>query len=164
MVSSFLIKLYLEYSRNTRDRHRVSEVLTYLEACVEAINLLDTKSFKGEISNINEFTTLAADGIENVVAVLKELESGKLNHLDFVELNACPGGCVGGGGQPFRDGEEKAAERAKKLYGLDKINDLRFSHENPAIQKIYEDYFEKPLSHKSHELLHTDHEGWNMPK
>ena len=50
----------------------------------------------GEISNINEFTTLAADGIENVVAVLKELESGKLNHIDFVELNACPGGCVGG--------------------------------------------------------------------
>jgi Iron only hydrogenase large subunit, C-terminal domain len=50
----------------------------------------------GEISNINKGTTLAADGIENVIEVLKELESGKLNHIDYVELNACPGGCVGG--------------------------------------------------------------------
>ena len=75
---------------------------------------------------------------------------------------ACPGGCVGGGGQPFKDGEEKAAERAKKLYGLDKVNNLRFSHENPAVQLTYKEFLGKPLSHRAHELLHTDLKEWDL--
>ena len=49
------------------------------------------------------------------------------------------------------------------LYGLDKVNHLRFSHENPAVQKCYQDYLEAPLSHLAHKLLHTDHHAWLMP-
>lgn len=70
---------------------------------------------------------------------------------------ACPGGCVGGGGQPIHDGEELAFERGKKLYELDESFELRFSHENPDILSLYDEYFEKPNSHKAHMLLHTEH-------
>lgn len=70
---------------------------------------------------------------------------------------------IGGGGQPIHDGQELAGERAQNLYSLDRKNTLRFSHENPAIIAAYEDYFGKPLSHKAHELLHTDHDTWKMP-
>ncbi|HSH36928.1 iron hydrogenase small subunit, partial [Schnuerera sp.] len=55
-----------------------------------------------------------------------------------------------------------AGERADVLYGLDKINHIRFSHENPSVIKCYEDYLQKPLSHRSHSLLHTDHHAWEM--
>ncbi len=75
---------------------------------------------------------------------------------------ACPGGCAGGGGQPIHDGEELAYDRAEVLYGLDKINILRFSHENPSIIKCYEDFLGEPLSEKSHELLHTDQRAWEL--
>jgi NADH-quinone oxidoreductase subunit G len=75
---------------------------------------------------------------------------------DFVEVMACPGGCINGGGQPIHaEDNNPVAERSKVLYGLDSHNNLRFSHENPEIIKCYEEYLEKPLSHKAHELLHT---------
>ena len=74
---------------------------------------------------------------------------------DFVEIMACPGGCVNGGGQPIHDGIVLKSERADVLYGLDSHNALRFSHENPEIIKCYEDYLGKPMSHRAHELLHT---------
>ena len=77
---------------------------------------------------------------------------------------ACPGGCAGGGGQPITDGVELADVRGARLYELDKNNPLRFSHENPSVQALYRDFMGKPLSHKAHELLHTDHEAWDMPK
>lgn len=70
---------------------------------------------------------------------------------------ACPGGCVGGGGQPIHDGEERAFERGINLYRLDENAKIRFSHENQDILKMYEEYFEAPLSHKAHMLLHTQH-------
>ena len=76
---------------------------------------------------------------------------------------ACPGGCAGGGGQPITDGCELAGVRGENLYQLDRQNKLRFSHENPAVLQVYRDYLEKPLGHKSHQLLHTDHEAWTMP-
>ena len=78
-------------------------------------------------------------------------------HYDFVEVMACPGGCAGGGGQPIHDNLELAKERGDVLYELDAENEIRFSHENPAVQELYRSFLEKPLSHKSHELLHTDH-------
>ena len=77
---------------------------------------------------------------------------------------ACPGGCAGGGGQIIHEGQELATERGKRLLNLDKNAELRFSHENPSVQKAYADFFEKPLSHKSHMLLHTDHNAWEMPR
>jgi len=103
-----------------------------------------------------------ASGLGNARKLIKAIRLGKVKY-DFVEVMACPGGCAGGGGQPISDGLELAAVRADNLYSLDKKSTLRFSHENPSIIKLYADYMEKPLSHKSHELLHTDHTAWNMP-
>ena len=104
-----------------------------------------------------------ASGLGNARELIEKIKSGEAEY-DFVEIMACPGGCVGGGGQPIRDGDELAPERAPILYDLDEAAPIRFSHENPAVQKAYEEHFEKPLSHKSHALLHTDHNAWSMPR
>ena len=100
--------------------------------------------------------TAVVSGLANTRALLEKIERGDV-HYDFVEVMACPGGCVGGGGQPIHDGEELAFERGKNLYYLDKNADIRFSHENKDVLKMYEEYFEKPNSHKAHMLLHTAH-------
>ncbi|MCI1653723.1 MAG: [FeFe] hydrogenase, group A [Lachnospiraceae bacterium] len=102
------------------------------------------------------------NGLANADKLLTALHKGKVQY-DFVEVMACPGGCVGGGGQPFYDGKEMAASRAPILYAFDQITDLRFSHENPSITKVYSEYLGEPLSEKSHHLLHTDHHAWKMP-
>ena len=113
---------------------------------------------------INGITLKVAvvNGLGNADKLLKAIKAGEVQY-DFVEVMACPGGCVGGGGQPMHDNIEMAPERAPVLYSQDKKNVLRFSHENPSIKAIYNDFLEKPLSHKSHELLHTDHHAWKMP-
>ncbi len=100
--------------------------------------------------------TAVVSGLGNTRALLNKIEAGEV-HYDFVEVMACPGGCVGGGGQPIHDGEELAFERGKNLYELDENMKLRFSHENPDILAMYEEFFEKPNSHKAHMLLHTEH-------
>ncbi len=102
--------------------------------------------------------TAVVSGLGNARKLLDKIDSGEV-HYDFVEVMACPGGCVGGGGQPIHDGEERAFERGKNLYYLDKNAKIRFSHENPDVQKLYEEYMEKPESHKAHMLLHTEHLG-----
>ena len=75
---------------------------------------------------------------------------------------ACPGGCVGGGGQPICDGKELAGVRGESLHFLDRNSKIRFSHENQDVAKLYRDFLEHPLSHKSHMILHTDHNAWSM--
>lgn len=100
-----------------------------------------------------------ASGLGNTRKLMEAIRSGKVDY-DFVEIMACPGGCAGGGGQPIEDGKELAGERADVLYGLDSVNNLRFSHENPSVIKCYKEYLEKPLSHKSHKLLHTKQKDW----
>ena len=107
--------------------------------------------------------TAIVSGLGNARSLIDRIERGEV-HYDFVEVMACPGGCVGGGGQPIHDSEELALTRGKNLYFLDADNDLRFSHENKDVQKLYEDFMEAPLSHKAHLLLHTDHNAWEMPK
>ena len=102
-------------------------------------------------------------GLGNTRKLIEAIEHGEV-HYDFVEVMACPGGCVGGGGQPIHDGEELAHERGKNLYFLDEHSKIRFSHENPDVLKLYEDYMEKPCYHKAHMLLHTDHNAWEMPR
>lgn len=100
-------------------------------------------------------------GLGNTRKLLEAIERGEVQY-DFVEVMACPGGCVGGGGQPIHDGEELAGDRGSNLYFLDKKADIRFSHENPDVKALYEDFLEKPLSHKAHMVLHTDHNAWSM--
>lgn len=100
--------------------------------------------------------TAVVSGLGNTRALLDKIERGEA-HYDFVEVMACPGGCVGGGGQPIHDGKELAFDRGQKLYCLDEKAQLRFSHENEDILAMYQEYFEKPMSHKAHMLLHTEH-------
>lgn len=95
-------------------------------------------------------------GLGNTRKLMEKIQSGEAEY-DFVEVMACPGGCVGGGGQPITEGREMAQERGEKLYALDKDNPLRFSHENPSVIALYDQYLGSPLSHMAHELLHTDH-------
>ena len=126
----------------------------------------DVRGRKGwkEASFEIEGTTLkvaVASGLGNTRRLIEAIRRGEVEY-HFVEIMACPGGCAGGGGQPIWDGKELAEERAEVLYGLDQVSNLRFSHENPSITKVYEEFFGSPLSHKSHELLHTDHHAWEL--
>ena len=96
-------------------------------------------------------------GLNNTRKLMEAIRKGEVSY-DFVEVMACPGGCVGGGGQPIHDGEEWAERRGKVLYELDAKNTLRFSHENPEIQTLYKEFLGEPLSEKAHQLLHTSHQ------
>ncbi|MBE7034641.1 MAG: 2Fe-2S iron-sulfur cluster binding domain-containing protein [Ruminococcaceae bacterium] len=100
-----------------------------------------------------------AHGLGNARKLLTDIREGKATY-HFIEIMACPGGCVTGGGQPIQPAKLQAeidlkAERAKALYAEDRSLSLRKSHENPYIKKLYEEYFGEPCGHKSHKLLHT---------
>ena len=100
-----------------------------------------------------------AHGLGNARKLLDSIKSGEKNY-HFIEVMACPGGCVTGGGQPICDAKtwmnvDVKAERAKALYTEDKNATVRQSHKNPDMDILYKEYFEKPGSHKAHELLHT---------
>jgi len=96
-----------------------------------------------------------AHGLGNARKLLEDIRDGQ-SHFHAIEIMACPGGCIGGGGQPYHHGStEILLKRQQALYDLDKQMPRRKSHENPMLQKLYEDFLEKPGSHKAHELLHT---------
>ena len=100
-----------------------------------------------------------AHGLGNARELLNKVKSGEVE-VDFIEIMACPGGCVNGGGQPIvcakdRMDKDIRVERAKALYSEDKSLEYRKSHDNPYIKKIYEEYLGEPGSHKAHGLLHT---------
>ena len=106
-----------------------------------------------------EVRVAVASGTKNARELLNKVKAGELE-VDFIEIMACPGGCVNGGGQPVQSAAVKAAvdlkaKRASILYNADKNLPLRKSHENLAVQKIYDEYLEKPGSHLAHEILHT---------
>ena len=103
-----------------------------------------------------------ASGLGNTRTLMEAVRRGEVDY-DFVEIMACPGGCSGGGGQPIHEGEELADTRGKILWNLDKNSVIRYSHENPDIIALYQEYLEKPLGHKSHHLLHTDLTEWSVP-
>lgn len=102
----------------------------------------------------------AVSSLSEARRLLEDLKEGHVQY-DFVEVMACPGGCAGGGGQPIHDGEELAADRSEILYQIDRNQAVRYSHENAEVNKLYEQYLGSPLSHKAHELLHTDQTAWN---
>lgn len=99
---------------------------------------------------------LVVSGLGNTRRLIEDLKAGR-RHADFVEVMACPGGCVGGGGQPIHDGCEMAGYRAPTLYKLDRQTKLRCSYENPSIKTVYKEYLTAPLSPLAEELLHTEH-------
>lgn len=105
--------------------------------------------------------TAVANGLGNARKLVEAIKAGKAEY-DFVEIMACPTGCSGGGGQPIRDGQELGERRGSILRRLDVEKPIRFSHDNPSIQKLYSEYLEKPLSHRAHKLLHTDVSQWSL--
>ena len=115
-----------------------------------------------EIPGAGKVRVAVVSGLGNTRKLMNALKEGKASY-DFVEVMACPGGCAGGGGQPIHDGQELAESRGDILWNIDKDMSVRFSHENPEIQTLYNQYFHKPLSHRAHELLHTDLTAWKMP-
>ncbi len=106
-----------------------------------------------------EIKVVAVSGLSNAKTVLEEIKQGKADY-QFVEIMACPGGCIMGGGQPIKSSKVRAEVdvqklRANALYSIDEKSTIRKSHENPILKKIYAEYLEKPGSKLAHELLHT---------
>jgi NADP-reducing hydrogenase subunit HndD len=96
-----------------------------------------------------------AHGLGNARKLLEEIREGK-SHYHAIEIMACPGGCIGGGGQPLHHGDSSILKaRQKAIYKEDEGKTLRKSHENKYIQQLYEEFLEKPMSDKAHQLLHT---------
>ncbi len=104
-----------------------------------------------------------ASGLGNARKIIEGIKSGEKNYT-FVEVMACPGGCVNGGGQPYvhdevRNNVDLKTLRAQALYDYDADNAVRCSHENATVTKLYKEFFGEPNSHKAHELLHTSYEA-----
>jgi iron only hydrogenase large subunit-like protein len=109
-----------------------------------------------------------ANGLVNAKQLLNKVISGEKS-FHVIEIMACPGGCIGGGGQPYPpEGYDildpcLLAKRAQALYTIDENKALRCSHENPAIKEIYKEFLGEPGSEKAHKLLHT-HYSQKLPK
>jgi iron-only hydrogenase group A len=103
-----------------------------------------------------EVRTAVAHGLGNASELLEKIRSGEGDY-HFVEIMTCPGGCIGGGGQPRFTTNEVREKRIRAIYEEDEGKEIRTSHTNPAIKEIYERYFGEPLSEKSHHLLHTEY-------
>lgn len=131
------------------------------DAFSEIRGLKDRRVYDLKVDDKTTLTVAVTSGLGNARALIEDIKAGRV-HYDFVEIMACPGGCAGGGGQPIHDGEERAGERGQVLYSLDKNNPLRYSHDNPDVIALYKEYLGEPLSHRSHELLHTDFKKWNL--
>lgn len=117
------------------------------------------KEARIELPNGKAINTAIAHGLGNARRLMEMVQSGEKD-IQFIEVMACPGGCVNGGGQPIinakaREQIDIRAERAKAIYDEDKDLPIRKSHRNPYIAQIYEEFLGEPNSHLSHELLHT---------
>ena len=101
-----------------------------------------------------EAKVAVAHGLVNARKIMEQIKEGKSPYL-FVEIMACPGGCIGGGGQPIPTNDEIRMKRIKAIYEEDAGKPIRKSHENPEIKQVYEEFLKEPLGEKSHKLLHT---------
>ncbi|MCL2013524.1 MAG: NADH-dependent [FeFe] hydrogenase, group A6 [Oscillospiraceae bacterium] len=131
-----------------------------------------TKGIKEATYKIGDLdvNVAVASGLANAHQLLEKVKSGEKDY-HFIEIMACKGGCVNGGGQPIQPASvynfvDLRGERAKTVYRQDADTPLRKSHENPSIKKLYSDFLGKPGSHKAHELLHTSYKprskhGWD---
>jgi len=131
------------------------------ENSIEYNELRGVQGIKEAIIEIGDLTLKAAvaHGLGNARKLLDKIKAGEADY-HFVEIMACPGGCVNGGGQPIQPSEVRSwidlrKERAAAVYEEDRSLPIRKSHENPAVQMLYKEYFGEPGSHKAHELLHT---------
>ncbi len=115
-----------------------------------------------------EVKVAVASGLANAKALLKKVKSGDASY-HFIEIMACPGGCVNGGGQIIQPSSVRSftdirAERAKVLYDIDSANTMRCSHENPDVKALYDEFLGETGSHKAHEVLHTSYKAKKLYK
>jgi NADH-quinone oxidoreductase subunit G/[NiFe] hydrogenase diaphorase moiety small subunit len=129
-----------------RGMEGIKQASVKLENCVPNYSWLEGAEVK----------FMVAHGTANAKKVMEMLQRGELNDVHFIEIMACPGGCIGGGGQPIPTSLEIRKKRAEAIYNEDESLGLRKSHDNPYVQKIYEKFLtEGPCGHLSHKLLHT---------
>jgi iron-only hydrogenase group A len=126
---------------------------------LENMEFKDVRGMEGIKSseiNINGTTINVAvvNGIGNVKKIIEDVLQGKSKY-HFIEVMACPGGCINGGGQPIHNKPEKIQQRINALYKIDSSMQKRRSYENESISALYKEFFIKPNSHKAHEILHT---------
>ncbi len=103
-----------------------------------------------------EVGVAVVSGLANAKKLLQEVRAGRKD-LHFVEIMACPGGCIAGGGQPLGADTDAIKKRAQALYQIDRDDNVKFSHENESVQRLYEEFLGEPLGEKSHHLLHTEY-------
>ncbi len=127
-----------------RGMEGVKEATVKIEGCLD-----DWKFLEGA-----ELKVAIAHGLVNANKIMKLVKSGQAQY-HFIEIMACPGGCIGGGGQPIPTNMEIRSKRMKAIYSEDEHMVLRKSHQNPDVIAIYKEFLDQPNSHKSHELLHT---------
>ncbi len=141
----------------------------YEQITCEELGILDFKQIRGNKGIRESEITIPksrclAQEVKIKVAVAHEIRYAKKIveavlagecHYDFVEIMACPSGCLGGGGQPYPVNEKIRTQRRKAIYDRDKNSPIRKSHENPEVQKLYDDFLKEPGSHLSEKLLHT---------
>jgi iron-only hydrogenase group A len=126
---------------------------------LESLDFEDVRGMEGikEAKVALDGTTLSvavAHGLGNARVLLDAVRGGTADY-QFIEIMCCPGGCLGGGGQPIPVDAEIRRKRAEAIYEADRLLPIRKSHENPAVQQLYAEFLGKPLSHRAHELLHT---------
>ncbi|RLD37571.1 MAG: ferredoxin [Bacteroidetes bacterium] len=126
------------------------------EATIKIENCLPEWSFLEGV----ELKVAIANGLINARKIMDEVAAGK-SPYHFIEVMACPGGCIGGGGQPIPTNEEIRKKRIEAIYAEDMDKTIRKSHENPEIIKIYKEFLKEPLGHISHKLLHTTYKKRN---
>ncbi len=129
----------------------VREASVKIEGCKPEWNFLEGVELKCAV----------AHGLVNAREVMKAVQEKKANY-HFVEIMACPGGCLGGGGQPIPTNAKIRDKRAKAIYDEDMGMPLRKSHENPEVLQVYKEFLGEPNGHRSHELLHTHYTERNQ--
>lgn len=149
------------------------EIVTGREVPFENLDILPVRGLDGVkeakvlIENVNpewgflegaELSCAIAHGLANAKKLMDKVRSGEANY-HFIEIMACPGGCLGGGGQPMPVNDEIRQARMDAIYAEDSSLPIRKSHENPEVIALYEEFLGEPLGHKSHELLHTHYTG-----
>ena len=136
-----------------------------MEAELEKLEFEDARGLQGikeaEVDLKERKLKIAvAHGLANAQKIMEQIKAGTSPYT-FIEIMACPGGCIGGGGQPLNTTIDGKKMRMDAIYEIDSNKKIRKSHENPEVQKIYREFFGKPLSEKAHELLHTHYHKMN---
>jgi NADP-reducing hydrogenase subunit HndD len=145
------------------------EIVTGREVPFENLNIMPVRGLKGvkeakvKIENVKpewgflegvELSCAIAHGLANAKILMDKVKAGEADY-HFIEIMACPGGCLGGGGQPMPVSDKIRQKRMDAIYQEDESLEFRKSHENAEVQAIYKEFLGEPLGHKSHELLHT---------